>query len=418
MTIKLLKDLNFAEKLNSCEAITESGKECLKNYRGYMFQNAATCSVVNNFIKEAKTYSYDKGLMNILESVVNFVTENNVSWRLATACESIANNTSSYNNLAKLSLPKVEKLLEMKEADVVSYIKAGVLKDVTYIREFREIAKDVYKNQIVSEAQTLAYEMSTPVSYAYVDESKAQFVNVYGKTFCIAEGKVSEGVCNDPTFIKINSHLSQMKQIGESLVYDFKPSVYTNDVYHFEINENSQLTLTKGNKINETFETPVAFRQYCDTCSRIMTVNERKQFMAISEAIAEVFENMDKIAFVDCAKLFKGANGSVSVVFENADSINFTNFKAYGVIESSQNFDQMVDALKVMESCTAIDAKAIFEERIVADMKKERPDEVAKIEEQLENEARLKKVQQLAEAFKNDPAAIALLNSIVNEIKG
>ena len=62
----------------------------------------------------------------------------------------------------------IEKLLEMKESDVVSYIKAGVLKDVTYVREFREIAKDVYKNQSVSEAQTLAYEMTTPVSYYFL----------------------------------------------------------------------------------------------------------------------------------------------------------------------------------------------------------------------------------------------------------
>ena len=51
MTFKLLKDLNFAEKLNAHEAVTESGKDFLKNYRGYMFQNAATCSIVNNFIK-------------------------------------------------------------------------------------------------------------------------------------------------------------------------------------------------------------------------------------------------------------------------------------------------------------------------------------------------------------------------------
>ena len=89
MTFKLLKDLNFAEKLNAHEAVTESGKDFLKNYRGYMFQNAATCSVVNNFIKEAKAYAYDKGLMNILESVVNFINENNISWRLSTVCENI-----------------------------------------------------------------------------------------------------------------------------------------------------------------------------------------------------------------------------------------------------------------------------------------------------------------------------------------
>ena len=406
MTFKLLKDLNFAEKLNAHEAVTESGKDFLKNYRGYMFQNAATCSIVNNFIKEAKAYAYDKGLMNILESVVNFVNENNISWRLSTVCENISNNNSSYNNLAKFSLGKVEKLLEMKESDVVSYIKAGVLKDVTYVREFREIAKDVYKNQSVSEAQTLAYEMTTPVSYAFVDESKAQFVNVFGKTFCINEGKVSEATCEDPTFNKINAHLSAMKLVGESLVYDFKTSVYENESYHFEVT----------NKINESFETPVAFRQYADTCCRIMNVNERMQFMSICEAIAEVFENMDNIVSVDCAKLFKGSNGSISAVIECQDNVCFVNFHKYGVVESLGTFDSMVEALKLMESTTKIDVKNIYESRIVADMKKERPDDVAQIEEQLEKENRLKKIQQLAESLKNDPAAIALLNTLAQEL--
>ena len=415
MTFKLLKDLNFAEKLNAHEAVTESGKDFLKNYRGYMFQNAATCSIVNNFIKEAKAYAYDKGLMNILESVVNFVNENNISWRLSTVCENISNNNSSYNNLAKFSLGKVEKLLEMKESDVVSYIKAGVLKDVTYVREFREIAKDVYKNQSVSEAQTLAYEMTTPVSYAFVDENKAQFVNVFGKTFCINEGKVSEATCEDPTFNKINAHLSAMKLVGESLVYDFKTSVYENESYHFEVT-NEALKLTKGNKINESFDTPVAFRQYADTCCRIMNANERMQFMSICEAIAEVFENMDNIVSVDCAKLFKGSNGSISAVIECQDNVCFVNFHKYGVVESLGTFDSMVEALKLMESTTKIDVKNIYESRIVADMKKERPDDVAQIEEQLEKENRLKKIQQLAESLKNDPAAIALLNTLAQEL--
>ena len=69
-----------------------------------------------------------------------------------------------------------------------------------------------------------------------------------------------------------------------------------------------------------------------------------------------------------------------------------------------------------MESTTKLDVKNIYESRIVADMKKERPDDVAQIEEQLEKENRLKKIQQLAESLKNDPAAIALLNTLAQEL--
>ena len=76
MSLKLLKDLNFAEKLNSTEAVTEAGKECLKSYRGYMYTNAPSCGIVNGFIQEARRFSFDTGMMSILESVLKFVNEN------------------------------------------------------------------------------------------------------------------------------------------------------------------------------------------------------------------------------------------------------------------------------------------------------------------------------------------------------
>ena len=56
MSVKLLSNLDFAAKLNSVEAVTESGKEFLKNYRGYMYQNASSCGIVNGFIQESQNY--------------------------------------------------------------------------------------------------------------------------------------------------------------------------------------------------------------------------------------------------------------------------------------------------------------------------------------------------------------------------
>ena len=71
MSIKLMKDLQFAEKLNSTNAISEAGKELLNNYRAYVYSNAPTCAVVNAFVNEAQKYSFDAGVSTILESVKN-----------------------------------------------------------------------------------------------------------------------------------------------------------------------------------------------------------------------------------------------------------------------------------------------------------------------------------------------------------
>ena len=164
MSVKLLKDLQFAEKLNSTEAITEAGKEVLNNYRAYVYTNPTSCGIVNGFIIEASKLSFDTGLKSILESVNKFISDNNISWKLASACESISNNNSTYNYINKLGVQQVEKLLEMNESDVVSYIKAGSLKNIQYIPEFRAVCKEVYKTTI-TEHKSLNYTLTNPISY-------------------------------------------------------------------------------------------------------------------------------------------------------------------------------------------------------------------------------------------------------------
>ena len=170
MNINLLKNLDFASKINGTEAVTEAGKEMLQNYRGYIYSNPVTCGIVNGFIKEAAKFSFDTGLVRILESINSFIKENTISWQLATACESINANNSSYGYLAKMGLEQVDKLLEMNESEVVSYLKAGAMKNLTFIPEFRQILKNVYASTI-SETYAPNYVVSTPVSYVVVTES-------------------------------------------------------------------------------------------------------------------------------------------------------------------------------------------------------------------------------------------------------
>ena len=143
MNIRLLKDLNFTEIINGTNAVTEAGKDMLSNYRGYVYSNPVSCTVVNNFVHEASNFGFDTGLSAILESVTKFINENNISWKLASACESISNNTSSYGYLAKVGIEQVQKLLEMKENDVVSVRQKGKFR-------FGEVIKKTKKDIIKS----------------------------------------------------------------------------------------------------------------------------------------------------------------------------------------------------------------------------------------------------------------------------
>lgn len=410
MTIKLIKDLNFAQKINAFEAVTESGKECLKNYRSYCFSNAVTCGLVNNFIKEAQNYSYDSGVMSILESINTFVNENVISWKLASTCESLSSNNSKYSFITRTGVEKVEKLLEMNEADIISYIKAGVLKDVQYIPEFRRICKEVYGKQLNEAKSTVAYNMSIPVSYVIVDENKNQIISVNGQTYKITENKIEPINCDDVKFNKINSHLANMKVVDESLVYTYRPAYMANE-NKFTVTENS-IEFTNG-KLTENFTDVNAFREFADTFAKAMNINEARQFMTVSTAIAEVAESMNSIVTVDCAKLFNCTNGATIAVIESKDDINVTLFNTYGKVNESKNFKFMNEAVIDMKHNFNIDVQPIYADRIINDVDKG----VAVKEAKEEKNLRKLKIEQLSEQFKNDPVKMAVLTEVAKQLK-
>lgn len=422
MSTKLLTNLNFAELISKNDAITEAGKEMLKRYRGYCYANPVSCGIVNSFIAEASRYGFDTGLNNILESVNGFIKENNISWKLATACESISANNSTYNYINKIGVQQVEKLLEMNEAEVVSYIKAGSLKNIQYIPEFRAICKDVYKTQ-VTEAQTVEYKVVNPVSYVYENrETKTRYFQVCGQVFKMNEDTVEmTNECNDETFLKVNKLLESIGRNGNTLYYGYKGS---RGDYYFEINEdangNNVLTF-KNNKINETFDDSVKFREYCDNLSRVLPVNEKLQLMKVSNAIADVFENMDSIMLIDNCKLLTSMQATCAII-EGKNNVNLTIFNSINAGSSSNNYEYMVEALNNVIKVAGVDLKGMYEDRINEDMKKLNPQE-KELKEQLEanKEAqyaiRKKKIAMLAEQFKADPVKLMLLNRVAKDLR-
>lgn len=420
MSVNLLKDLDFASKINSTEAISEAGKELLGNYRAYIYSNPASCTIVNSFVNEASKYGFDTGLVNIVESVVDFIKKNNISWKLATACESIAANNNSYNYINQLGIEQVQKLLEMKEADVITYIKAGSLKNIQYIPEFRAICKEVYRTQI-TEAQAPNYSVVNPIGYVHVNENKEQFVNVLGKVFKIAEGKVSESTCDDKKFLEINNTLSAFNRNGDDIFIEMQGS--HGDVARYTITESNDayvIDFTKGN-IHETFDNATSMMEYANSVSRIMNVNEKLKFMQMSNMVKNIFENMDNIVMLDTIKIISTNNGTVCSIVEAKDNVNLTVFRNIQNGTSSKNYDYIAEALNQVIKLTGIDLKGMFAERINEDCKKADKENV-EIREQLEatKEAQLdirkKKIAMLAEQYKNDPVRISLLSNIAKEL--
>ena len=418
MNISLIKGLQFAEKVNKFEPITESGKQFIKQYRGYLYQNAANFSLVNNFISEARKFSYDTGIMSILESVLKFVTDNKISWKIGSVCESIEASTDPYNYINKMGAETAEKLLDMNESEVVQYIKAGALKSVQYIPEFREICKEVYGTSHVDEQKTQTYSLTSPISYTLVNENEQWFV-INGYTYKISEGKVTNENCDDETFNRINSLLPNFKMIDEKLQYSWQPSTIEKP-YTFTINENS-INFEYGS-INESFNNVIDFRQFCDNFTTVMLGANKNMFMNIANNVAAVQEAFSNICEIDCAKVLECADGSVANIVEGKDNINLT------WVRSSQCKPQTVDEKFMSECCkdirtmTGVNLTNVYENRINEELKIQNPDEYHNIQEELREaknqkiEERRNKIQMLAEQFKHDPAKLALLSTISKDL--
>lgn len=418
MNLSLIKGLSFADKLNMTEGITESGKEFLKNYRGYLYTNPASYSLVNGFIGEASQYKYDNGIASILESVLKYITENKISWKIASACEAIENSNSQYDYLFKEGCKTAEKLLQMNESEVVQYIKAGALKSIQYIPEFRNICKEVYGTMHVDEVRTPQYSLINPISYSIVKENETWFA-INGYTYCIKEGKVNVATCDDAEFNKVNALLPNFNKVDESLVYEWQPA-WSEPKYTFSISEDN-ITLKKADTILESFNNTVDFKQFADNFSATMFGATKSNFMNIVMNVATVQEAFGNICEVDTAKVLECADGTIANIVEANDNVNLTWVRsASGSAENS--FEYMHEALDQVKNMTNVNLRTVYEARINEDMKKEDPDSYAQIQEQLRAnkdakiEERRQKIQQLAEAYKNDPTKIAILSSLSKEL--
>jgi hypothetical protein len=225
MKNRILAEMEFASIISEAQANTQTGAELINRYKSYVMAHDINYAVVNGFIREASKLNYDNGVMETLNKVSAYVNTNKTSWALASTCEQLNADNSSYNYINRnFAVKQVEKLLEMNEEDVVKYIKAGALKNVMFCEAFRNIAKQVYKDTPLVES-TAEYTRITPVSMVESSNDNTYFV-IEGNLFKIDDnGVVSEAKANEVsnTFKNVN----QLLESSQSKVYSDLVSIET-----------------------------------------------------------------------------------------------------------------------------------------------------------------------------------------------
>lgn len=430
---KPLAELDFASVLTEAYTDTQTGAALLNNYRKYLLTNESSCSLINNFLKEAQNCMYDGGIVNVVNTISDVIDENRISWQLATACEAINANRSSYNYLNRNAASTVEKLLEQNEENVVKYIKAGALKSVMFCEAFRNIVNGVFTDcqTIVTEEYTATH----PVSYVEESEGKKYF-EVLGNIYAIEGSDIKEAKASEVSgdFLVIsrllesgNARFDANADENGQLTVDTPLAVYK--IYVDEDCKKCTRTSkpkhapdkdTEGKDIKTesiTFSNEYELREHNRLVVGATGYNQRNRVAELLEGIARAYEHFENFMLLDNTQIIESKNDKF-VVIENAEN-------AYAYLLSSNHNTgwklntTIVEAINFIKKKTNLNIAKDYKSNVDEQIKKTEAEKAQQIEEDIkkgELAARKQKIEMLTEKFKNDPSALAILSKVAQAL--
>lgn len=408
---KILVELEFDKVLNESAANTQTGSELLDKYRSYSMSNPVSFNLVNNFIKEAQHCTYDTGVYKILESISDFVKSNKTKWAIATVCEHINSSDSSHNFLNKNAAKQAEKLLEMSEEDVVKYIKAGALKNVMYNESFRNIAKQVYKDQPIIEAAA-DYTIIHPISLVENVGDGVCF-QIFGNIYKMDDDKhVQEAQISDVsnTFVNISRLMnSNLTKIDENVI------TISAGNSKYEISEANKVTKITGDRKQE-----LTLEQLRDNNRLVLMTtmpNRKNEVAGILESIAQLCENYDNVVNMDNVSIYTTKYDKFMVIESNNDLyatlLQSTRHPKWTINENA------VDALSFIKTKTNVNLGDRYKEIVESSLERADELESQKIQEELESQkidSYKHRIEALTEKFKNDPVKLAILSKLALQL--
>ena len=407
MNIKILAELDFQSIIGESMAQTQTGAELLNKYKSHLLVNEANCALINSFVKEAVQHTYDNGVNEALENVSDYINNNKASWALASACESINNNNSSYNYIKRNAVKQVEKLLEMDEANVVKYVKNGALKNVMFCEEFRNIAKQIFKETPMVEA-TADYVVTHPVSFFESVGDGICFVAA-GRLFKIDDDKnITEGNWNEVsnTFRTISSILES----ANSAIDGYSISVKAGNATYVISEENKVVREGKDMDVAQLRE---------HNRLVLMTANprHRNQLAGLLEGIALIAENYSRIANMDNVGIYETKNDRFLVI-EGEDRLYATLLMSNRHPQWTIN-ENAVDAISFIKTKTNVNISENYSDMVRNHIEKVSEKEQETIKHELHEQtvqSYRERIEMLTERFKNDPTKLAVLSKIAQEL--
>lgn len=371
--------------------------------------NESTYALINNFIREAANCRYDNEVNALLEKVSDFIQSNKIGWALSSVCERLNNDNSSHSYLNRSAVKQVEKLLENDESIINKYIKAGVLKNVMYVTEFRNIAKQVYHDMPVIE-ESAEFVKTTPIAFIESCGDGYMF-EIAGKVMKISDGVIIESTWNEVsnTFKMISSLLESKfcsyDEVSEGLTIKYLDKEYF-------INEAG--TCKRGDK-ELTVET---LREQNRLLVMAQQPRRANEVASVLEAIALMCENFDHICKMDNSAIYETKSDRFMVISEGttmfATLLN-SNHSAGWTYNCN-----VIEALENIKKNTRTTISEYYNDSVKEAIEKASLSDREKIEEDIreaKKQSIKERIEALTEKFKNDPVKLAVVSQIAKDLQ-
>lgn len=403
----------FSTAISNAEFQTSTGQALVRKYQSAVLNRPVDCTLINNFLKEARQCTYDAGVCAVLEAIDLLISTHKYSWLLESACEQIEKSSGTYSYLNRTAAKLVRPLLEMEEADVVSYIKAGALKDVMYCESFRRIAKAVY-NSVPLVESTKDYTAVHPVSLIEKKDDSIYF-HAAGRDYKIVEGKISHAepkelssdyraMCTilDSNFTKINENSLTFTFEGLSIQID---------------EEGKAKKLVEGKDPHEF--TADQLRDHNALYVGRYTPAKRASVEKVLECVVKVCENYDNVAIMDNVTVFT-TNTHKFILIENENGEAYTELlecvRPIAAWSTTGNIFEVVNFIKSKTNTDLSECYAESIQKVVAEAEQKDAEAIKESLRQSEIQLRKEKVEKFTKEFKNDPIKLAVLSKIAEDL--
>lgn len=401
---KVVLECGFDVWVHNFAGETESGRLLIDKYRTLLVNTSVNCRLVNGFIREASVLLYDGDVKSIVSNCKEYIDAHKVSWYLACTVEHLEEGPR-FNVLERSAVKQVRELLVNDEATVVQYVKSGVLKNVSFIEGFRNVAKMVlsqvdpiaYTDQFTSTNPCCCVESKGGYHYFFVEGTLYKMGSTIeqGQWNEVSESfKVITALLNSP-YCTVNEDVITVSYMGREFI----------------INEAHEVSVVNDGIKKYTVE---SFREHNRILVQAANPRKAHEVNQMLESIAKLSEMYDSVVSMDNVRVFECQKGKF-IVLENG-----SNLLAHS-LTGRQWFIQE-NAAKVCSHIlehTGINLQSTYDKAVTESIDKANKSEARKIQEQLHNDeiGSIKaRIEKLTEQYKNDPAKLMVLANIAAKL--